>query len=151
MYIVGFVTADEAAALAERGYEVEDASNYGLVSPSTAERATSDLRGPHESYLMAKPEPGPDCTQAVAIFVDASVYDVLKADFFTKSLMYDQRNGLDVVAWKARQAKLKMHANRLLEEAENFKYCSHKNPDGSDARYPTGNGETACICGNKWD
>lgn len=166
MFIVGFVTADEAAALSERGYEVEDASNYGLVSDSPATKGVTYTKpgtNGRESYLMAQPEPGPACTQAIAVFVDASVYDTLKADLFTAEQIpalaakFDSEatpvanNSLDVETWLKRRDYLRTKASLLLSEAENFKYCSHKNPDGSDARYPIGNGERGCGCGNKWD
>lgn len=150
MYIVGFVTADEAAVLADSGYEVEDASNYGLVSPFTEHRLGDDFQPgtPHDSYLMAKPEAGPDGTQAVAVFIDASVYRVLVA---AKGSITLQPGSLNVAKFIARRDRLRARAAAQITEGEDFKYCSHKNPNGSDARYPTGNGETACVCGNKWD
>lgn len=40
----------------------------------------------------------------------------------------------------------------MLRKAEDFRHCTHKNADGSDARFSAGsNGELLCVCGNRWD
>jgi hypothetical protein len=40
----------------------------------------------------------------------------------------------------------------LIRMGEDFRNCTHKNTDGSDARFSAGsNGELLCICGNRWD
>lgn len=145
MFVVGFATAVEIVDLKDQGFEVEDAP-AGCVGPSVEECG--------EGYLLAKPEAGPNGTKAVAVFLDAALHDVLLellsvGDFMTTIHVPDDK--LDVEAFVARKQKLVTFAREMLADAEDFKHCSHKNPDGSDARYPTGNGETACICGNKWD
>lgn len=166
MFIVGYATAEEIDALEERGYEIEAADKFGCVAPYTAEENGFEAQGffvRGEGYLMTKPEPGPSGTQAVAIFIDAAVYDMLKEDLFTKEQLpalaaqyaieseTPALNSLSVSQWTARKMRLINHGNALREEANNFKYCSHKYTDGSDARYSTGNGEKTCVCGNKWD
>lgn len=139
MFIVGFATAVEIAHLQDQGFEVEDAP-AGCVGPSIEERG--------EGFLLAKPEPGPRGTRAVAIFLDAALYDIV-AQLEKDKLL--ERNSLDVAAFVERRRHLLEQANVLRVEAEKHQYCNHKYSDGRDARYPTGNGETACICGNKWD
>jgi hypothetical protein len=166
MYIVGFATAVEIADLEDQGLAVEDASYYGLVSPRTTDRSDGDAAGTgRDSYLMAKPEPGPDGTKAITVFLDAALYDVMcvlrafydNPDRKDHPLWHAYKEakarlgGLSVRGFVSRKNRLICIAQALRAEAEDHKYCSHKNTDGSDARYPTGNGELACICGNKWD
>lgn len=151
MFVLGFATADEIKKLEELGWDIEAASKFGVVAPYTADEANVEDQGffvRGDGYLLTKPEPGPDETQAIAVFVDASLYRVLIAAKGSKTLGL---NSLNVEAFMKRRGKLQLQAVALRAEGENFKYCSHKNPDGSDARYPIGNGETACACGNKWD
>lgn len=62
-----------------------------------------------------------------------------------------EEHSLNVQAFEQRRDQLRLVAYVLQESAARFKYCSHKNADGSDARYPTGAGEMACNCGEKWD
>lgn len=139
MFVVGFATAVEIADLQDQGFEVEDAPE-GCVGPSVEERS--------EGYLLTKPEPGPNGTKAVSIFLDAALYDVLLQ---LKGDEVPEPNSLNVVDWDARRLRLLNKGNALRADGADFKYCNHKHRDGSDARYPTGNGESACICGNKWD
>lgn len=140
MYFVGFATAVEIEELRERGFDVEDAPVH-CVGPEGAEG---------EGYLLTKPEPGPNGTKAISIFLDAALYDVLVAqqdsEYFNASA-----GSLDVVQFTRRKNELQEDAYVALTNANDTKYCSHKNPDGSDARYATGGGARACICGEKWD
>jgi hypothetical protein len=166
MFVVGFATAAEITRLEARGFEVQEAP-YGLVSPySSDETATEPHLTSRDRYLLANPEAG---TKAVAVFLDAALHDVvlcwvvrkyteMAANSVLNNLGWIERifnkpspNSLNVHEYIARREQLRADANVIRADAEDFNYCSHKNPDGSDARYPTGNGETACICGNKWD
>lgn len=61
-FIAGFVTKEERARLEARGWEVEDASRYGLVGSS-------------ENHLMEAPQG--DDTEAIVVFVDSNVLDVM--------------------------------------------------------------------------
>lgn len=82
----------------------------------------------------------------VALVNAPMVYDALTV--FTK----DKPLPMNVEAFLARRRNLRDAASHINLEAENFKLCNHKNPDGTDARYPSGsNGELACACGNCWD
>lgn len=66
MFVIGFATADEIAILKREEWEVEDATRFSKVVDRV------------DGSLMLPPEPSPSNTQAVAIFVDASVFDVLR-------------------------------------------------------------------------
>lgn len=163
MFVLGFATAAEIEKLEELGWDVEAAEKFGVVAPYTAEEGAVEDQGffvRGDGYLMTKPEPGPDKTQAIAVFVDASVFDVLEPELFSAeqiSMLANAPeeapapNSLSVTEWTKRRDALRTKASAMVADAEHFKYCSHKYEDDRDARYPTGNGETACICGNKWD
>ncbi len=144
MFVVGFATAVEIADLKDQGFAVEDAPRH-CIGPEGPEG---------EGYLLTQPEPGPAGTKAVAVFLDAALHDLLlevqRVGDFAGSLRIPD-GGLNVEDFVARKQALVTFAREMIADAENFKYCNHKNPDGSDARYPTGGGETACVCGNKWD
>jgi len=84
MFVVGFATAAEIAELEANGFEIEDATKFGCVATYTASQGPADeavepegflVRG--DGYLMTKPEPGPDGTQAIAVFLSAALYEVL--------------------------------------------------------------------------
>jgi hypothetical protein len=62
-YIVGYVSAEERKELERRGWEVEDAERYNLI-------------GDLDEYLLSHPDSDPD-VQAVVVFVDNSVFDVM--------------------------------------------------------------------------
>lgn len=66
MFVVGFATEDEITILKREEWEVEDATKFGKVVDTV------------DGSLMLPPEPSPSNTRAVAVFVDASVYDVLR-------------------------------------------------------------------------
>ncbi len=159
MFIVGFATAGEISELEKQGFEIEDANQYGLVSASSERRDGDEGLTGRSQYLLAKPESGPSDTRAVVVFIDEALYDVLPvlATLLDKPLWQVQKEakarlgGLSVRAFESRKRRLRGIADAVRGDAENFKYCSHKNDDGSDARYPIGNGELGCICGNKWD
>jgi len=160
MFVVGYATAEEIADLEAKEFEVEDVPAR-CVAPDGDER--------EEGYLLTKPQPGPSGTRAIAVFIDMSVHKALigylvrrevsnNASEILKSLRHWKKifvkpnlNSLSVVAYTARRDQLREDAEALRADAENSKYCNHKNEDGSDARYPIGNGELGCICGNKWD
>lgn len=66
MFVVGFATEDEIATLLKSGYDVEEAKGYGRVV------------GPEGNTLMLPPKPSPSGTRAVAIFLDASLNEVVR-------------------------------------------------------------------------
>lgn len=68
MFIVGYATEAEIALLLERGWEVEDAAKMGRVVGEEA-----------GSMMTAPMQPSPRNTQAVVVFVDASVAEALVA------------------------------------------------------------------------
>ena len=67
-FIAGFVTKEERAKLAARGWEVEDASKYGLV-------------GDEDCHLVGTP---PEGKEAVVVFVDSSVFEVMSGPDWEK-------------------------------------------------------------------
>ncbi len=62
-FIVGYITKEEKQELERRGWEVENATDYGLV-------------GDLSDHLLAQTPIDPKMI-AVAIFVDNSVFDVM--------------------------------------------------------------------------
>lgn len=157
MFVVGYATREECAALEQKGYEIEDATKFGMVAPFTADEGNVEDQGfliRSQGYLMTKPEPGPNGTQAVAVFLDASLHGLLmeaRELHAVDSLLDVPADKLNVEAFVKRKQELITLARETIRDAEDFKHCNHKNPDGTDARYPIGNGELACICGNRWD
>lgn len=126
MRIVGFATADEIIDLQKLGFNVEDAP-AGCVSDDDDEVGVE-----------------------VSVRLDASVHQALLI-LEENSHINVAEGSLNIVAFTRRKNELMAYGAALLSDAGDFKYCNHKNPDGSDARYPIGNGELACICGNEWD
>ena len=68
MFVVGYVSKEERAELERRGWDVEDASRYNLL-------------GDTDDYLLACPHDG---DEAVVIFVDTSVLDVMSGPDWEK-------------------------------------------------------------------
>jgi hypothetical protein len=162
MYVIGYATAEEIADLEAKEFEVEDVPAR-CIAPVGDEM--------EEGYLLTKPESGPSGTRAIAVFLEMSVYKALinyivrhnvhlNASVLLKNLQHWKRifvkpnfNSLSVAAYTARRDQLREDAEALRADAEDFRYCSHKNPDGGDARYfvEGGMGARSCVCGNKWD
>lgn len=65
MFVVGFATEDEIADLLKAGYDIEEAKKFGRVV------------GHEADALILPPIPSPSGTQAIAIFLDASVAEVV--------------------------------------------------------------------------
>jgi hypothetical protein len=160
MHLVGYATKDEILKLEHEGFVVEDAEFYQGVVGRNGE-------GVSEGYLLPRKEPNEEGTRAVVVQAKFSVFSMLikcvvdrwSEDGTKTHLVYQHFSAirlpkvgsLTAQAFVARRNKMRVAAEELRADAENFKYCSHKNSDGSDARYPIGNGELACDCGNKWD
>jgi len=69
-YIVGYVSAADRKELERRGWEIEDAKDY-------------DLQGELGSHLLC-PEGTHNDVQAVVIFVEASVFEIMNGPDWDK-------------------------------------------------------------------
>lgn len=67
-------------------------------------------------------------------------------------LVLEQKSARFNVEEFARRKKLYTEvAELILRMVEDYSQCTHKYPDGTDARYSVAGGEMHCVCGNRWD
>lgn len=102
-YIVGYVTRKEREELQRRGWQVEPAKEYNLV-------------GKHAHALLAGPKKG---DEAVVIFVDSSVFEVMNGPDWDKGVELCPECGEPAhVHYCPKPADISKEAWQLMTDAE---------------------------------